>query len=148
VGRDLDTARLENTARNAARAGVAPTLELADAGAAVPGTFDVVVTNPPWNLAVDSAGTLRRGLGPFWRRLPTLLEPDGRFVAVADADLDTPSALTAAGCVLGAVSTVRLAGRLSHVVLASTGRRPELPGRLGTWRERATATGVVTSEGF
>jgi 23S rRNA G2445 N2-methylase RlmL len=148
VGRDLDAARLENAARNAERAGVAPILEQADAGAAVPGTFDAVVTNPPWNLAVDATGTLRRGLAPFWRRLPALLEPEGLFVAVADAGLDAPSALVDAGCVLGVVATVRLSGRVSHVVLASPGRRPELPERLGAWRERAIAAGVVTAEGF
>jgi tRNA (guanine6-N2)-methyltransferase len=148
VGRDLDATRLANAARNAERAGVAPALERADAGAAVPGTFDAVVTNPPWNLAVDAAGTLRRGLGPFWRRLPALLGPEGRFVAVADAGLDAPSALVAEGCVLGVVATVRLSGRISHVVLASRGRRPEPTGRLGAWRARAIAAGVVTAEGF
>jgi tRNA (guanine6-N2)-methyltransferase len=148
VGRDLDGARLENAARNAERAGAAPVLERADAGAAVVDNFDAVVTNPPWNLAVDASGTLRRGLAPFWRRLPALLTPGGRFVAVADAGLDAPSALVDAGCVLGLVATVRLSGRVSHVVLASSGRRPELPGRLGAWRERAVAAGVVTAEGF
>jgi 23S rRNA G2445 N2-methylase RlmL len=148
AGRDLAKDRLENAARNAARAGVAPSLEQADAGSAAPGRFDAVVTNPPWNLAVDGAGTLRRGLDPFWRRLPDLLEPEGRLVALTDADLDAPSALAAAGCVLGAVATVRLAGRVSHVVLAAPSRRPELPGRLHQWRDRAIATGVVTAEGF
>ena len=62
-GSDLDPVRLKNAARNAERAGVSVTLTQADAGR--PGTgADAVITNPPWNLAVDGSGTLRDGLEP------------------------------------------------------------------------------------
>ena len=66
-----------------------------------------------WNLAVAGRGTLRDGLEPFWRRLPALLGPAGRFVAITDATLDAPTALVRAGLALGLASRVRLAGRLS-----------------------------------
>jgi tRNA (guanine6-N2)-methyltransferase len=148
TGRDLDSGRLGNAARNLARAGVAVRLERADAGGPASGRFDALVTNPPWNLAVDGAGSLRTGLDRFWRRLPALLAPAGRVVVVADADLGAPAALGTAGLTVGAATAVRLAGRVSHVVLASTGRRPELPARWRAWRERAIAAGVVTADGF
>lgn len=146
-GHDLDPARLDNAARNAGRAGVTVSFARADAGSSG-ARADAVITNPPWNLAVDGAGTLRNGLGPLWRRLPGLLAPGGRFVAVTDASLDAPAALTGAGVVLGLTARVRLAGRLSDVVLAAPTHRPELPEPLRAWRDRAIAAGVVTAEGF
>jgi 23S rRNA G2445 N2-methylase RlmL len=141
AGRDLDPDRLGNAARNAERAGVTVTLERADAGGPAGAAADAVVTNPPWNLAVDGAGTLRHGMGPFWRRLPDVLSPGGRFVAVAAAELDVPSALAAAGLPPELSTRVRLAGRVSDVVVATRGR-PALSSRLRTWRERAVAAGV------
>ena len=147
TGHDLDPVRLDNARRNAERAGVPVTFARADAGR--PGEpADAVITNPPWNLAVDGKGTLRDGLGPLWRRLPGLLTPAGRFVAVTDATLEAPAALTRAGFALGPVTRVRLAGRVSDVVLAAPVRRPELPGSLAAHRARAIAAGVVTAEGF
>ena len=145
-GQDLDPGRLDNAARNAARAGVSVTFARADAGSPA-ARADAVITNPPWNLAVDGAGALRNGLGPLWRRLPDLLAPQGRFVAVTDASLEAPTALTRAGVALGLTARVRLAGRVSDVVLAAT-TRPELPEPLRAWRERAIAAGVVTADGF
>jgi tRNA (guanine6-N2)-methyltransferase len=147
TGHDLDPVRLENAARNAVRAGVAVTLARADAGE--PGIHaDAVVTNPPWNLAVDGAGTLRAGLAPLWRQLPALVAPAGRFVAITDATLDAPSALVGAGFGLGLAIRVRLAGRMSDVVLAAPRRAPVLPEPLRLRREQAIAASVVTAEGF
>jgi 23S rRNA G2445 N2-methylase RlmL len=147
TGHDLDPARLENATHNAARAGVSVTLAQVDAGE--PGTCaDAVITNPPWNLAVDGTGTLRTGLGPLWRRLPALVAPGGRFVAITDATLDAPTALAGAGFALGLAVRVRLAGRVSDVVLAARGRPPELDDSLRAWWERAITAGVVTADGF
>jgi len=126
---------------------VSVTLEQADAGESG-ARADAVVTNPPWNLAVDGAGTLRTGLDPLWRRLPAMVAPGGRFVGIADAAADTPMALAGAGFGLGLAVRVRLAGRVSDVVLAARGRPPELDAPLRAWRERAIAAGVVTAEGF
>jgi tRNA (guanine6-N2)-methyltransferase len=147
TGHDLDPARLDNAERNAERAGVSVTLARADAGC--PGAHaDVVITNPPWNLAVDAAGALGGGLDPFWRRLPDLLTPAGRFVAITDATLDAPAALVRAGVALGLTTRVRLAGRVSDVVLAAPTHRPELPGPMEVWRQRALIAGVVSADGF
>jgi precorrin-6B methylase 2 len=146
TGHDLDPVRLDNATRNAERAGVPVTFARVDAGR--PGErADVVITNPPWNLAVDGTGTLRDGLEPFWRRLPALLGPAGRFVAIMDAALDGPTALVRAGLALGLASRVRLAGRVSDVVLAAA-HPPELSESAAAWRDRAIAQGVVTAEGF
>jgi tRNA (guanine6-N2)-methyltransferase len=142
TGRDLDADRLQNAARNAERAGVVLGLERADAGTPDPATYDAVVTNPPWNVAVDGGGSLRTGLGPLWKNLPALLDPAGRLVVLTAADLDVPTALAAAGLAVGPVVRVRLAGRLSDVVLAAPGAAPALPGRLRAWWDRATAAGV------
>jgi tRNA (guanine6-N2)-methyltransferase len=145
-GHDLDPVRLDNATHNAERAGAPVTFARADAGR--PGArADVVITNPPWNLAVDGAGSLQDGLEPFWRRLPALLGPAGRFVAITDATLDAPGALARAGLALGLASRVRLAGRVSDVVLAAA-HPPELPESVAAWRERAITQGVVTAEGF
>jgi tRNA (guanine6-N2)-methyltransferase len=149
---DLDPVRLENTRRNAERAGVRVSLSVRDAGTltAADGPVDAVVTNPPWNLNVAGGGTMARSLRPFWRRLPDLLADTGRLVAIADADQDLPKALRAAGfrTVLGA--RIRLVGRLSDIVLAAPNGRPEpaLPQGLARWRERTIAAGVVTRSGF
>lgn len=147
TGHDLDPVRLANAGHNAARAGAAVAFLRADAGRAT-AHADAVVTNPPWNLAVDGAGTLRDGLGPLWRRLPDLLAPTGRFVAVTDTALDAPAALVRAGVALGLTGRVRLAGRVSDVVLAAPTHRPDLPAPLRSWRDRAVAAGVVTADGF
>jgi tRNA (guanine6-N2)-methyltransferase len=147
TGHDLDPDRLANAARNAERAGVSVTLAQADAGR--PGAHaDIVVTNPPWNLAVDAAGALGGGLDPFWRRLPGLLTRTGQFVAVTDASLEAPAALVREGIALGLATRVRLAGRVSDVVLASPTHHPELPGPMAAWRQRAIAAGVVSADGF
>jgi tRNA (guanine6-N2)-methyltransferase len=147
AGHDLDPARLDNARRNAERAGAPVTFTRVDAGRPS-AQADAVITNPPWNLAVDGAGTLRDGLGPLWRRLPELLTPTGRFVAVTDATLDAPAALARAGVAVGLATRVRLGGRVSDIVLAAPTHPPELPASLAARRAGAIAAGVVTAEGF
>lgn len=149
TGRDVDAQRLHHAARNAERAGVTATLSRADAGCPAEGSrYDAVITNPPWNVAVDGVGTLRRGLDPAWRRLSDLIARPGLLVALTTADLDVPSALAAAGFQVGLATRVRLAGRVCDVVRASPDQVPVLPERLRAWRDRAIAEGVVTERGF
>lgn len=152
VAADLDPRRLANAARNAARAGAAAALVRADAAAPPwrPGRVTTVVTNPPWNLAVDARGALVGSLERFWRQLPDLLAAAGRACLLTDAELAAPAALERAGFQLALATRLRLAGRISHLILcAPAGQpRPGLPGDLGSWRRRARSCGVVTDDGF
>lgn len=152
TGFDLDSARVAAARRNADRAGVEVRLEQADAGQLRPadGEHDVLVTNPPWNVAVEAAGSLTGGLDSFWTLLPGLLSPRGRLVALTSADLDVPGALRTSGWAVALGAQVRLAGRLSHLVVASKPGTPAppLPRSVARWRERAIAIGVVTPTGF
>lgn len=138
VARDLDPVRLENTRRNAARAGVSIATEQADAGYS-DGRPDAVITNPPWNLAVDGAGSLRRGLDAWWRRVPFLLHPAGRFVGITEGDQLVLGPLSRDGLEVGLFTRVRVAGRVADIVLASPGGRAGLPDGLRRWREHAIA---------
>jgi len=148
TGTDIDPARVANARANAQRAGVAVEFAVADAGGdARPAdtraddtrTADVVLTNPPWNLAVDAAGTLAGSLDRFWRTVP------GRLCAVTDADLAVPEALRRLGFTTALTTRVRLAGRVSDVVLAAPPGHPApaLPPGLAAWREQAVRAGVV-----
>ena len=149
---DIDPGRLGNARRNAERAGVTLAFTQADAGRLPwpPGETDVVVTNPPWNIAVAAGGTLRSSLDRFWRRLPRLLSQRGRVAIVADVDLGAPERLQRTGYELALATQIRVAGRVSHLVLcAPDGRdRPRLRAGLARWRHRALAEGVITDEGF
>jgi tRNA (guanine6-N2)-methyltransferase len=149
---DIDDVRLAHAGRNAARAGISLTLRQADA-ARLPWpdqSLDAVITNPPWNIAVDASGLLRRSLDSFWRQLPRLLAPDGRLCLISDAQLDAPVQLRHLGYQLALATQVRLAGRVSHLLLcAPRGQRPpRIPPGLAGWRRRALADGVVTEAGF
>ena len=152
VAADLDPRRLANAARNAARAGAAVALVRADAAAPPlrPGGVSAVVTNPPWNLAVDAGGGLAGSLDRFWRRLPDPLAATGRACLLTDAELRAPAALARAGWRLSLATRLRLAGRISHLLLCAPADRPapELAGDLGSWRRRALSDGVVTDDGF
>ena len=150
---DADPARLRNAEANAERARVA--VEFSRADAAVAGrdagaAADAVVTNPPWNLAVDGAGSVRESLGPFWRRVPELLTPGGRLVALTEAELEVPDALRHAGFAVGLATRIRIAGRVAHVVVAAPPGHPapDLPAGAARWRDRAVAAGVITRSGF
>jgi 23S rRNA G2445 N2-methylase RlmL len=142
-GSDLDPARVANARANARRAGVDVSLAVADAGSLAADRFDAVITNPPWNLAVDARGSLAGSLDRFWARLP------GRVCLVADESLRAPDVLAGAGFHLGLGTRIRLAGRVSHVVLAARAEHAAaIPDDLARWRRRAIAAGVSTDEGF
>jgi len=152
LGSDIDEVRLGHAERNAARAGISLTLRQADAARLPwPGqSIDAVITNPPWNIAVDARGLLDRSLDRFWRQVPRLLVPDGRLCLIADAQLDAPRRLRQMGYQLALATQVRLAGRVSHVLLCAPPeqRLPRIPAGLADWRRRALADGVITETGF
>jgi tRNA (guanine6-N2)-methyltransferase len=131
VATDLDPARLAHARANAARAGVPIEFAVADAGEVRPA--DLILTNPPWNVAVEATGTLAGSLDRFWRAVP------GRLCAVTP---DGPAGLKAA-----LRTRIRLAGRIAELILVGG----TLPPGLAAWRERALAAGVVlehqTSDG-
>ena len=149
---DIDEARLGHAERNAARAGISLTLRQADAGR-LPWpdqSLDAVITNPPWNIAVDARGLLRSSLDRFWRQLPRLLAPDGRLCLISDAHLDAPTQLRKMGYQFALATQVRLAGRVSHLLLCSPHGQhpPPVPAGLVGWRRRALADGLITESGF
>jgi tRNA (guanine6-N2)-methyltransferase len=154
VAADLDPERLANARSNTTRARVSSRTRfiLADAGrpAWADGRFDLLVTNPPWNRAVGAAGTLADTLDPFWRAIPGALAAHGRICTVAEADLDVPARLDRSGYTVALAQTIRLAGRVSHVILAAPGYSAEvrLPTALDRWRERAIRAGIVSDGGF
>jgi tRNA (guanine6-N2)-methyltransferase len=141
-GSDIDGGRLTNAARNAARAGVDVLLRHADASQPTDTTVDVI---PPWDLSVKTTGSL----AAFWGQLPHRLTNGGRIAAIADSDMDVPSTLEKHGFVMALATQIRLAGRMSHLVLAAkAGDAQPLPEELSSWREQAMAAGIVTATGF
>jgi 23S rRNA G2445 N2-methylase RlmL len=148
---DVDPQRLDNAAGNAARAGVRLDLTPADAGHPRPSQapVDAVLTNPPWNLAVDASGSLTKSLDPFWRQVPDLLTDDGRLALLADTELDVPFMLRRRGFSIGLSARIRLSGRMTDLVLAAPRQpAPALRPSATRWRERSVSTGVLTEDGF
>lgn len=149
---DLDPERVENTRRNAARAGVDITVRRADAGAvaAEPGSVSVLLTNPPWNLAVDAAGSLKESLKPFWRRIPEVLTPSARICVVSDNESETAESLRRGKFEVGLTVQLRIAGRLAQLVLAAPpgAEVPQLPEGLRRWRQQALDAGLVGEDEF
>jgi tRNA (guanine6-N2)-methyltransferase len=152
---DIDPVRLRNCARNAARAGGRLgrlALHQFDAGR-LPWpdrSIDAVITNPPWNVAVDARGLLGASLDPFWHHLHHLLSPAGRLCLIVDAQLGAADRLRRMGYQFALATQIRLAGRVSQLVLcAPPGQRcPRIPAGLARWRRRALADGLVTDAGF
>jgi tRNA (guanine6-N2)-methyltransferase len=149
---DIDAGRLEHARRNASRAGVRVDFAQADAGGLTrpAAGLDAILTNPPWNLAVDAAGLLSRSLDRFWRRVPELMTASGLLCTVTDLELGAPGRLHALGYRLALSTQVRLAGRVSHLLLAAPSGHAavRLPADLAHWRRRAVEAGVVTEQGF
>lgn len=150
---DLDADRLSNARANATRAN-ADRIQFvhADAGrtSAQGDSLDVLVTNPPWNRSVGAAGVLTETLDPFWQRVPSSLTSHGRIVTIAEAHLDVPTRLRRMGYSVALAQTIRLAGRVSHVVLAAPPGADDVRLRTGLdlWHERAIKAGVVSPDGF
>jgi tRNA (guanine6-N2)-methyltransferase len=149
---DIDSVRLRNARRNAALARVTLSLARLDAGRLPwqPGAIGAVLTNPPWNVAVASSGLLRSSMDQFWRQLPGLLATDGRVCLIADLELDAPGRLRRMGYQLALATQVRLAGRVSHVLLCAPRDqdRPRLPPGIARWHRRALRDKVITESGF
>jgi 23S rRNA G2445 N2-methylase RlmL len=152
VARDLDPERVENTRKNAARAGVRLDAGQLDAGMteAPSGGVAVLATNPPWNLAVDASGTLAPSLWPFWERVPGLLAPGGRLCVVSDNESQTAEALRELGYAVGLAVQLRVAGRLARLLLAAPpgAPAPGVPAGPERWRRAALAAGLVGDESF
>jgi tRNA (guanine6-N2)-methyltransferase len=152
IASDIDPVRLDNAARNCARAGIEVALSQHDAGQLdwPAQSVDAVLTNPQWNVAVDVRGLLSRSLDRFWQQLPSLLTPAGRVCLLADVRLGAPGRLQRLEYRLALATQVRLAGRVLHVLLCAPPRQPcpDIPEGLARWRRRALAEGLVTEAGF
>jgi tRNA (guanine6-N2)-methyltransferase len=145
-GSDRDPARVGNAVANAARAKADISFSVMDAGRLDVGdqTVDALAANPPWNLAVDATGLLQDGLSPFWAEAARVISPAGRMGIIVDAELGVPAELRRMGYELSLVQRVRLAGRLSEIVLGvPPGRSPwALPDGIARWRREALASGL------
>jgi 23S rRNA G2445 N2-methylase RlmL len=151
-GSDLDPARIQNAVANAARASADISFSVMDAGRLDPDdrTVDALVSNPPWNLTVDATGLLKDGLGPFWAEAARVVSPAGRMGIIVDAELGVSDELRRLGYQVSLVQRVRLAGRLSEIVLCVPPGRPRwaLPDQMVRWRREALAAGLATDSGF
>ncbi|MGH3980837.1 MAG: methyltransferase [Pseudonocardiaceae bacterium] len=149
---DIDPERVANTRVNAERAGVDVAVSTADAGdiARLGTRLDLLLTNPPWDLAVTPRGHLRSSSWTFWSDAATALRGSGRVCSVTDATLDVPQGLRERGFAVGLATRLRLAGRVVHVSFAGApgSAAPQLPSDLASWRHRAISEGVITERGF
>lgn len=149
---DIDPERVANTRANAERAGVDLVVSTVDAGGLSElGTgLDLLLTNPPWDLAVAPHGQLQSSLRTFWSDAAHVLRGTGRVCTLTDAALDVPDALRACGFAVTLATRLRLAGRVVHLTLATApgSAAPQLPMSLASWRRQAVSEGVVTEHGF
>ena len=149
---DSDPVRVRNAVANSARAKARIPFSVADAGRLdfADRTVDVLAANPPWNLAVDASGLLEGGLGPFWAEADRVLSPCGRMGIIMDAGLGAVDELRQRGFEIALAQRVRLAGRVSEIVLCTPPGRPHwhLPRGISEWRRESLAAGLVTDTGF
>ncbi|HTT51912.1 MAG TPA: methyltransferase [Streptosporangiaceae bacterium] len=152
IAADLDGSRLGNARANAAAAGVRVRFLQADAGVPLlrDGQLGQVVTNPPWNRSVGAAGRAADGLGPFWRQLPAGFGRHGRVTVIADAELGTAGRLRGDGYDVTLAQGIRLAGRLSEILVATPPGTAPIPAdpALAGWRQQAIRDGVLSGDGF
>lgn len=151
-GSDCDPLRVRNAAANSARAEARISFSVADAGRLdfADRAVDVLATNPPWNLAVDASGLLEGGLGPFWAEADRVLSPSGRMGIIMDTGLGVVDELRQRGFEISLAQRVRLAGRVSEIVVCTPPGRPHwaLPRGISEWRRESLAAGLITSGGF
>lgn len=149
---DIDPERVANTRANAERAGVAVDASVADASdlGTEHAAVDLLLTNPPWDLAVTSGGRLGSSIGAFWSDAAAVLRRPGRVCTVTDERLGVPDVLRERGYAVALAARLRLAGRVVHVSLAGGpgSGAPQLASDLARWRHRAVSDGVVTERGF
>jgi hypothetical protein len=149
---DIDPVRVDNTRANAARAGVGIACCTADAADLLRTHPEVnlLLTNPPWDLAVTSWGKLRSSLDAFWSDTATVLHDSGRLCTVTDAAPNIPNVLRQHRYAVGLATRLRLAGRIVHISLAAAPQSdpPQLPSGLARWRHRAMLDNVITEHGF
>nr|MDT0657178.1 hypothetical protein [Micromonospora sp. DSM 115978] len=153
---DIDSGRLANARDNAGRAGRAIGFGRADAARLPwrPGAVTSVLTNPPWEVAVRAGGGLSQSLEPFLTALPGVLPAYGRVCLVLDAGLDGPDLLARRGLRVLLGQRIRLAGRISDLLLCVPGAAGDagpgagLTDELADWRSRALAGGLITEDGF
>ncbi|WP_058235488.1 hypothetical protein [Devriesea agamarum] len=69
---------------------------------------------------------------------------------LADAKLDVPSRMERLGYRCGFTTRIRLAGRVTSIILAGVqgAERPELPRDLDIWYRRAISAGVIGPDGL
>jgi len=118
VGCDISDHALARAREHARLAEVSVNLIRADARTASLAPADRVISNPPWGRAVDLAGELSSGslLTPLLRHL----KPSGRSVLLTDQQLCLPDRLTEAGYPPLLVHTLRVSGRLAHLIVVGT----------------------------
>lgn len=147
-GCDLDPDRVRNAVANARRAGRRISLVAADAGALPFGdrSWNRVVTNPPWNVAVGAGGRLRRRPVAAWEEVRRVLDPAGRAVALVGADDEVEPLLRKVGLPVLLQQTVRISGRIGRVLLL--GGTAPLPDPIARWRGEAAAAGLINDGAF
>lgn len=149
---DRNPERVRNAIANAERAGAEIDFSTADAGKLgyADATVDLIVTNPPWNIAVDATGLLAVGLGRFWAEAERVISPTGRMGIIMDAELGAAGELRRRGFRIALMQSVRLAGRLSEIIICTPPGRPcwKLPAGIADRRREALSIGLVTTTGF
>ncbi|MGI8868262.1 MAG: methyltransferase [Mycobacteriales bacterium] len=149
VAADLSAGRAANAVANAAAAGTPIAVAVADAAAPPVTEIDRIVTNPPWSRSVDLAGAAANDPAAMWQVLGELLDRDGSVVVIGAAEYGVAARLRTAGLRVGIDQPIRLAGRVSNIVLAAPPGGSAAPtGRLDRWRRTARAAGVLTDTGF
>jgi tRNA (guanine6-N2)-methyltransferase len=146
-GSDIAADRVRNGLANGRQAGAHVSFVTADAGL-LPfrdGAWSRVVTNPPWNVAVDAGGQLRRWPSAGYDEIRRVLGPDGWAVVLLAADDGAEPGLRAAGLPVVLRQLIRISGRVGEVRLLGSGAHLSPP--LAAWRERAVRAGLVDEEG-
>ena len=91
------------------------------------------------------------GVVPFWRQLPAAFGPRGRVAVIAEAGLGIPASLRGHGYGIALVQGIRLAGRLSEILVDDpavlVAALPLDPAPI-SWRQRAVSSDIVSDEGF